>query len=168
MTDKEIIKALELCGKDPFYCVNCPFYKNHFCREELREKSLDLINRQQAEKDELFGKNEQLKAEIERLQRELETKNGLVLEIFENKSAFERVARVKAIKEFADEIHEEVRKALDNNYTVRNQRIERNLADKRAETCDDVVHYVEGKIDALRGIDGFVCDYVKEMVGEQE
>jgi hypothetical protein len=49
MTDREIIQALELCDKDPFYCVNCPFYKNRFCRKELKEKSLDLINRQQAE-----------------------------------------------------------------------------------------------------------------------
>jgi hypothetical protein len=61
MTDKEIIKALELCGKDPFYCVNCPFYKNHFCREELREKSLDLINRQQSAIDVYMQENDKLK-----------------------------------------------------------------------------------------------------------
>jgi hypothetical protein len=55
MTDREIIQALELCDKDPFYCVNCPFYKNRFCRKELKEKSLDLINRQQAEIEKLEG-----------------------------------------------------------------------------------------------------------------
>ncbi len=63
MTDNEIIKTLDCCGKDSSYCVNgdkCPLYKNHFCREELKEKALDLINRQQAEIESLEKKIQHL------------------------------------------------------------------------------------------------------------
>ena len=149
MTDKEIIKALECCA-DLFDCTDCPC--KEFCGDlgKLQQNALDLINRQQAE--------------IERLTINM---NAFGLGMKQEKERADTI-RAEAIKEFAKDIHEEIRKALDNNYKVRNQRIERNLTDKLAETCDVFVQYVEGKIDALRGVDGFVCDYVIEMVGEQE
>lgn len=95
LTDEEIIKVMECCPKDD--CEHCPLVEIDGCLTTLFHKGyiLDLINRQQAE--------------IEGLQREIETKNGVVLEIFENKSAFERVARVKAIKEFANLLIKRIR-----------------------------------------------------------
>lgn len=54
MTDNEIIKALECCisplGGDA--CDECPFHKEHICREDsfaIERYALDLINRQKAE-----------------------------------------------------------------------------------------------------------------------
>ena len=70
MTDKEIIKALECCGKpvDENSCSECPYH----CYEEdchkLLPQAIDLINRQQAEIEELEAEidkqYEQAKADI--------------------------------------------------------------------------------------------------------
>ena len=90
MTDNEIKKALECCIKND--CVNCPYEsKVHF--KNCLEGFLDLINRQKAELDDLkrddlprckdalrraneIGmdvdkENQELREEIERLQKEL-------------------------------------------------------------------------------------------------
>lgn len=83
MTNSEIIKALECCSKNN-NCEGCPLDYLTFssqCASELAIKSLDLINRLQAqnedlaetvhnltiEKDALFDKAEELKAKVERL-----------------------------------------------------------------------------------------------------
>ena len=83
MTDNETIKALECCCKNN-NCEGCPLDYLTFssqCVSELAIKSLDLINRLQAqnkylaetihnltiEKDALFDKAEELNVEIERL-----------------------------------------------------------------------------------------------------
>ena len=54
MTDKEIIKALECCGKNHITgstdaCEHCFLQNSAMCVTELIYKALDLINRQQAE-----------------------------------------------------------------------------------------------------------------------
>ena len=64
LTDNEIIKALEdeihfAEYVDSDYCSNVNL--------EIIKSALDLINRLQAEKEELVGNNDKLKAEIERL-----------------------------------------------------------------------------------------------------
>lgn len=59
MTDENIKKALECCGKNVLYenCVDCPyekdFGKDHICTIKVAKDALDLINRQQAEIDRL-------------------------------------------------------------------------------------------------------------------
>lgn len=88
MTDKEIIKALECCGKpvDENSCSECPYH----CYEEdchkLLPQAIDLINRQQAEIENYIKVAEyqqnltlkksfeikELKAEIERLEAEID------------------------------------------------------------------------------------------------
>lgn len=56
LTDEEIVKALEICGKD-FECSNCPYV--YECCERLDGsaglliQALDLIHRLQCEKTEL-------------------------------------------------------------------------------------------------------------------
>lgn len=48
MTDKEIIKALEVCmyGHE---CEGCPYIGKGLCSDKMKTDALDLINRQQAE-----------------------------------------------------------------------------------------------------------------------
>ena len=83
MTDKEIIKALECCKKDD--CDNCP---NDFgnCYANLAGCSLDLINRKQAEKEELRIENQSLRSAA----------NSYKLHYNE--------ARAEAIKDFAERL----------------------------------------------------------------
>lgn len=50
MTDNEIIKALECCDfADIKACEECPLYHTFDCSFVIIDKSLDLINRQNAE-----------------------------------------------------------------------------------------------------------------------
>lgn len=82
MTDEEIIKALECCGKNHITgstdaCEHCFLQNGAMCVTELIYKALDLINRQQEEIKDLKIVNEHLvtfnieaQAEIERLQTE--------------------------------------------------------------------------------------------------
>lgn len=69
MTDNEIIKALKCCGrkhneKNDTYCKECQF-KNYLpCVAFLCDRTIDLINRQQAE-------IERLTTEIKKLKREM-------------------------------------------------------------------------------------------------
>ena len=89
LTDKEIIKDLECCAncEDCFYGItNCSLGEEVECRSLLAQNTLDLINRQQAELDNLKVKNQSLRsaanslkmhyeeaqAEVERLKRELD------------------------------------------------------------------------------------------------
>lgn len=53
LTDKEIVKALEICQKphDNDTCNNCKYKRNFGCRDALCNDILDLINRLEAEKE---------------------------------------------------------------------------------------------------------------------
>ena len=54
LTDSEIVKALECCvnWKKEGDCAKCPAYERpSFCIKEVRTRSLDLINRLQAENE---------------------------------------------------------------------------------------------------------------------
>lgn len=58
MTDNEIIKALECCiAKRNQYCFSCSFSKETNCTLKMLEKTLDLINRQKAEIEQLRLEN---------------------------------------------------------------------------------------------------------------
>lgn len=106
MTDNEIIKALECFAIDKDFdgsqCIGCAF-EHQFCTANMSEDiaipSLDLINRQKAEKEALIAGQETLqkyiaeqKAEIERLNKQL---------VFEIESAYDRGTKT-ATKEFAE------------------------------------------------------------------
>jgi hypothetical protein len=61
LTDSEIVKALECCvnWKKEGDCAKCPAYERpSFCIKEVRTRSLDLINRLQAENERLFADNQ--------------------------------------------------------------------------------------------------------------
>ena len=86
MTDNEIIKALECCSNQMYSCTDKQ------CRAKTLGNAVDLINRLQAEnkdlaetihnltieKDALFDKAEELKAEIERLQEKSRSDDKLL------------------------------------------------------------------------------------------
>lgn len=126
MTDKEVIKALECCSliENPngeLKCKQCPF-NGIFCGTGKEKTTatkivLDLINRQQAEIDNLNGElitektrrgtavnsYHEAQAEIERLQMEnlmLSQRRTTFPEIIE----LVNNARTEAIKEFAGKI----------------------------------------------------------------
>lgn len=96
LSDNEIIKALECCCKDDVYlhdntiCNGCPLYGDDDCTAFLRECARDLINHQ--------------KEEIERLRRRVkEWRDAASIQ-----SNLVSLARVVAIKEFADKLRTRV------------------------------------------------------------
>ena len=117
MTDNEIIKALELCCVDDDkwedeICFNCPMNLDGDCTVSLRKYSLDLINRQKAEKetmqayiDYLRKDNKHQKAEIEMLQKHIQEGIDLAKQIPEMLA----LAQAEAIKEFAERYKEHIK-----------------------------------------------------------
>lgn len=130
MTDNEIIKALECCNKDD--CDNCPYKRN--CKNVMCDV-LDLINRQQAEYNNLLEQfrildcecgrlekaDEKQKAEIERLQKiEIETDdfcrrlcrmrmlNGSAIASYEDLQNYIQEEKSEAVKEFVNKLKEKV------------------------------------------------------------
>lgn len=90
MTDNEIIKALRCCYREDGSCQYCPLWKKDCssCVKELIKLSVDLINRQ--------------KAEIEELKKEAKRVSDCCRLC--DKSYVERLKKAKsdAIKEFAE------------------------------------------------------------------
>ena len=60
MTDDEIIKALECCDfTDIKACEECPLYNTFDCSFVIIDKTLDLVNRQNAEIERLKQENKE-------------------------------------------------------------------------------------------------------------
>lgn len=157
LTDNEIIKALkneihltEYVDSD--YCSNIEV--------SLLKATLDLINHLQAqnkdlaetvhnliiEKDALFDKAEELKAEVERLNALVKTKNKLIEGLDQSISyAYDR-----AIKDFAE-------------------RLKNEIINDTAYACDSTQHssYYDYQI-KIGDIPEYIDNLVKEMVGEEE
>lgn len=62
--------------------------------------------------------------------------------------------------DLANKIHEEIHRALENNYDVRAKR----MARPSFEMNDEFTSYCDGKIAALRGID----DFIEELMGDDD
>ena len=143
-TDEEIIKRLERCVK-------------RGNRNYDTDIVLDLINRQ--------------KAEIERLKecpKCVYEYDGEVTEYCVQSpcSNFKTVEQIKAeaYKEFAREVTEEIKKAYDNNSSVLREHFEKH----REKPDFEFVATIQGKMNTLRGLDDFIDNLLKEMVGEEE
>ena len=150
MTDNEIIKALECCTLSKQICPkNCPLANDRGCMVKVKEAALDLINRQEAdlnnigialevtrdnlgdrlrELQQAEGKIDELEAEIERLRP-----FGTQVEVSKKK---EKEIKSEAIKEYIELLKAEFLKDYKGN--------------------DDFAYFVFGYIDNL----------VREMVGE--
>lgn len=110
MTDNEIIKALECCGKNT--CRECIYNTSDdrfdlTCTTNMAKDALDIINRQQTEIDILIRKKETLRdeiaekqAEIDKLTNELEYLNGKYL----IQDMAVQSANSEARKEFAERL----------------------------------------------------------------
>ena len=103
MTDKEIIQALECCGKNHItgstdVCEHCFLQNSAKCVTELIYKSLDLINRQQAEIERLQKHSKKVLETCSRVTKANDERNN---EIFQG--AIE-VVRAESIKEFAERL----------------------------------------------------------------
>ena len=99
MTDKEIIKALECCGNVvTSTCKGCPYHITHNanCVKALMHDALDLINRQQAEIEEL---------------------KKVVIDDYA--SEYDSKIRAEAIKEFAERLKEKYPWKGDYLYSTR-------------------------------------------------
>ena len=147
MTDNEIIKALEEYVKENEFEY---FHSNTMGEYPLIRKALDLINRLQAqnkdlaetihnltiEKDALFDKAEELKAEVERLNALIKTKNKLIEGLDQSISyAYDR-----AIEEFAEKLKEKAMQKFDWNEYVEVEDIDnlvKEFEKKENTTYDD-------------------------------
>lgn len=74
MTDNEIIKALECCSIK-HCCKECPYKGKCKLVNGVLSDALDLINRQQAEKEALIAGQETMSKYIEEQQAEIETQS---------------------------------------------------------------------------------------------
>lgn len=132
MTDNEIVKALETCCIERV-CSKCSYSKNNSaeCINDIMKDTLDLINRLQAEKQDLEielqamrGAANSYKAEVERLKAKCENtqigynfaedeiknlkKDKYKLQKALNQSEDYRViAKAEAYKEFAERLCED-------------------------------------------------------------
>lgn len=105
MNDEAIKKALECCVEG--HCSKCPMLGKYSCSKSLREHALDLINRQQAENEQLqslcTAKDviiEEQEAEIERLKWE---KDHFEFKVDDLKGKLEKFKEYRDIKNGAYE-----------------------------------------------------------------
>ena len=136
MTDEQVIKALEQCGNIIVSsCKDCPLHEkyNANCVRELTKESLDLINRQQAEIDDLKAEiekrckawSEDIYDKIKVIHEQNEQLDDLRLEKYGieviNKAvpttkAVKRYIELKAYKEFADLFKQEMRNCANAEF----------------------------------------------------
>ena len=174
LTDNEIVKALEgmiqfanTVDRSVLDMVDVKTLKN----------ILDLINRLQAEngvyetcnarKDEAI---KHLESEVKRLRAENERLKEFATSKCEDCAGctswkcdcanIERVAYEKCI----EKVKEEIKQALESNHKAKHEHIEKHY---QCLSCDFLAT-VRGKIDALSGLDYFLDNLSKELVGDTQ
>lgn len=162
LTDSEIVKALEcISGKAKDWdCDKCPF-DCAICTSFVAEKSLDLINRLQAENKDLFYKLEGVMHSVDKWLDGDELKQDEVnraitmrektLKIVEDLQAENE--RLKTELDFAKAF----RKETEAEFSLMHRKYGRALDTARAEVdkvvrCKECEHYHKGK-------ESTVCDY---------
>ena len=117
----------------------------------MREKTLQIVEKQQAEIRRYKNCYEQVKWERDLFEEQCKT------------------AKAEAIKEFAEDVCGEIDDAIHSNY---NAKEEREAKCKKLgipiDAEDSYLMYCEGKIHALSGIRNYIFNLVKEMVGDNE
>lgn len=98
MTDKEIIRALRLCGKIDSNCRECKLWGDDRCVEHLAGAAADLIERLTAEN--VVLPDGQTSA-IESLRKEIEWKD-MVIALAQRKQAEAEAERDAALADLAD------------------------------------------------------------------
>ncbi len=171
MTDNEIIKALECCASVEDGCpTDCPlFVGDDSCFSTLLKPTLNLINRQKAEIENLnkdladtialnHEERKRLKAEIERLQpfkdkiaefnSHIRVENMLVFaSSLDEWLDFCDNLKAEAIKEFAERLNKEAEKVgidREGDFVEYNDKIHDTIADWCKETSDNLVKEMVG------------------------
>ena len=113
MTDNEIIKALECCPRGiGMKCEKCPMFRTNDCMSKLHVNTLDLINRQKTENENLKVENQSLrsaanslKMHYEKAQAEIERlKESLNIELENFATEYDNKIKAEAYKEFAERL----------------------------------------------------------------
>lgn len=177
LTDEEIIKALEFCiDTKSCRCSDCQFDKVVGCQEYLMNYTLDIINRQKEQNEQLKHELKMMletaksyKSEIEELNEEIRLSDDLLgcqqarIDDLENslaisKKEFKRYVRPKrevvneAIKEFAERFREKADRTLKGQF---------DFNDEGCITNENIsTEYIISK-------DEF-DEILKEMVGDAE
>ena len=115
MTDKEIIKAIEICHDPGAGCNDCPYIQYVDCGDLLRADTFDLAIRQQAEIEE---KKELLKVceiGIKDVKNLVIQNRKTTLQIYNDYEQKITISRAEAVKEFADKLKAEY-KGIDETY----------------------------------------------------
>ena len=173
MSEVEILNPCPICGKDiEVVCIGGGWFWRHkddpsdsTCsishsqKYSSREEAIKEINKRSS--DTLIA---QLQAENERLIVECGNQSTLWRKYFENifESAKETI-KTEAYKECIEKAKEEIKQALENNYKVKAERIEKHNVGE----IDEFISYCTGKIDCLRGLDDFLDNLLKELVGDK-
>ena len=76
-------------------------------------------------------------------------------------------AKADAVKEFAERVYTEIKDAMESNYKAKEERVAK-CKKYGIPICpeDGFLMYCDGKNHALSGIDYFIDNLVKEMVGD--
>lgn len=149
MTDADIKKALECCGKGFGSCDGCPYDDDNVDCVTLKgetlmmKDTLDLINRLQEqikklENIERFATKtiEKQDAEIERLKAEAQMADGY-------EDALVKMTKSEAIKEFAEKVETALDERVSEKIRERNphwyiaKRIARETAIEMTEGCEN-------------------------------
>lgn len=148
MTEAKIMKALDYCIKQGLTseCTECPYKgTKRDCMGVMLEDALDLLNRKNAE-------NEELSIEIHEL---IVAKDQL----FDEAEVLIKKARGEAIKEFSGEIQTEIEKAMRISFTAMQGRREKLIdagATEKDLVNDDIICWLEGHISAFKSMGYFV------------
>ena len=122
LTYGEIVKALECCKSDTALCTECPYYKIGECIEKMCADSIDLINRQKTENENLKVENQSLrsaanslKMHYEEAQAEIERlKTNLNVELENFATEYDNKIKAEAYKEFAEKLKEQAEVYTDS------------------------------------------------------
>lgn len=155
-TDEEIVKALE-CHVKAEDCEGCEMFGN--CEEIiLTERVLDLINRQKVEIERLKSANDEKFRQWDTLAEK--TKQHYADLYNEAKD----IVKAEAYKKFAKEVSEEIKKAYNNNSDI----LREHLIKHKENPNFEFITALQSKMNTLRGLDDFIDNLLKEMVGEKE
>ena len=177
MTDKEIIKALECCGKNRIAgstdaCEHCFLQNSAMCVTELIYKTLDLINRQQAEIENYSNNTKTMSDSIYKMQKLIESQQAEI-----ERLKHEREVLIEDIHHSADQINEQIeeieRLTINMNAFGLGMKREKERADTiRAEAIKEFAERLKesnhGSLSYCTGWVDFddIDDLVKEMIGE--
>lgn len=181
LTDNEIIKALESCGNH-LDCVDCECVEN--CSQDINELNgltFDLINHLQAEnkdltetiydltleKDALFDKIKELKAEIERLR---EIRDLCNITILEKNYEIEKLKISDASKEECTirqygeikNFRAELKTAKTEAYKECIEKVKERLA--VYSFTSNSTEYDNGVLDCMEWVDSKIEELEKELV----